>query len=496
MRLDGTARKIELEPGYALIAPGLVGMAEIEAGRAPHSRAGGVEKATPALDEAMRLSGLSEVRSIVISATSQPVPPAEELRGADGEPALALEVPDQGAEVGQLVMLVDEEGVVSWHYPEPGPPLGAARGRAVKRFVLRRYCPPQPPQPGANRGLFGFVGRKILKVLVYPIVDPILGHVAEALAGRWEAKKRPYGLHRLDANNYEDGGRPMTAADWRELAAGRALLFVHGTFSTARGAFGGLPRETMAALGELYAGRVFAFNHFSLSHSLQQNSRWFMEQVTPALAEGERLRLDIICHSRGGLVARALAAEAAAQLDPRIAIDRVVFVAAPNHGTALADGDHMVQFLDRYTSMLNLAPPGPASVVTEVLEGVLIVVKVIGHAALESLPGLLAMHPQRMQPLMDAETLQGFAIASNFEPGDGMKQLVRVADSVLDRVFGDAANDLIVPTQGVYGGSESSLFPIPTERVLRLDANRAVWHGAFFTQPEVDRQLIAWLGSN
>ncbi len=53
--LDGSANAVALEPGYILTAPGLVGSADIQAGRAPHTRAGGLESATSAFDTALKL---------------------------------------------------------------------------------------------------------------------------------------------------------------------------------------------------------------------------------------------------------------------------------------------------------------------------------------------------------------------------------------------------------------------------------------------------------
>ena len=43
-----------------------------------------------------------------------------------------------------------------------------------------------------------------------------------------------------------------------------------------------------------------------------------------------------------------------AWISDQVRINRVVFVAAPNRGTLLADPDHMVEMLDRMTTALNL----------------------------------------------------------------------------------------------------------------------------------------------
>jgi hypothetical protein len=50
----------------------------------------------------------------------------------------------------------------------------------------------------------------------------------------------------------------------------------------------------------------------------------------------------------------------------------------------------MVDMLDRMTNVLNLFPPGG---VADILEGVLIGVKIIGHGTPNGLVGLKSMHP-------------------------------------------------------------------------------------------------------
>ena len=100
---------------------------------------------------------------------------------------------------------------------------------------------------------------------------------------------------------------------------------------------------------------MFAFDHFTLSHDPRRNIEWLVDQLPP-----QPLELDVVCHSRGGLVARALAEHPVAfGFDvSRVKVRRTVFVGVPNNGTALADPDHIVKMLDRLTTALNLFPTG------------------------------------------------------------------------------------------------------------------------------------------
>jgi pimeloyl-ACP methyl ester carboxylesterase len=249
----------------------------------------------------------------------------------------------------------------------------------------------------------------------------------------------------------------------------------------------------MAALDRIYNGRVFAYDHFTLSHDPERNLVEFLDRVPDAL----NLDVDLVSHSRGGLVSRALSGETALGPIPQINVGKAVFVAAPNHGTPLADASHMMEFIDRYTSMLNLIPPGPHAVVTDILEAIVTVVKMIGNSALEGLSGLASMDPNG--PFLAALN-QGaatsatyYGVASNYEPKGGLAAMVK--DGLVDRVFDDAANDLVVPTIGVHTGSSDPAFPIPSDRVLEFDSSRAIGHSDYFSKPETSAALLSWLGA-
>jgi hypothetical protein len=89
-----------------------------------------------------------------------------------------------------------------------------------------------------------------------------------------------------------------------------------------------------------------------------------------------------------------------------------------------------------------------------------------------------------------------YAIAADYEPTDqGLRALVArsVADRVLDRVFEDVGNDLVVPEPGVYSANGSGAFPIPEGRVLRVPAKAGVLHTTFFGHEPACAKLAEWL---
>jgi len=498
-KLTGGPQGVSLGPGYTIRTPGFTGTAELSKPRpaAEIRRSRVPQDGTSAFDEALAATDVREVQRVELTLKPMPtVAGTRSLRSADDrQEEVELEVPDQGDDTGVVVMAVDEAGVITWHLPEPDTAASqpVTRGAGpTKRFRIPAPQPAAPaPAAAGTRGLIGVIGRKILKVLVYPLLDPVIGAISKHFAEKWETAKRPYGVRTFSpAERKTPGAGAITAADWDRLAAGRALLFIHGTFSTAHSGFQQIPDDVFAKLHDRYGKRVIAFDHFTLSKSPRENIDWLLSQV-PA---GRELEVDIVCHSRGGLVARALAERAGSPIKVR----RVVFVAVPNGGTLLAHPDHMSKMLDRLTTALNLFPTG---FVTETLEALITGVKVLSHGALGGLPGLAAMNPggdflkdfNSGMPVGDGY----YGVAVDFEPTDqGLRALItgKVADAVLDRVFEDAANDLVVPELGVYSKNGSGAFPIPEARLLRVPSGAGIIHTTVFGHPPVSERLLEWLG--
>ena len=503
--LDGSARPVSLGPGYTLRAPGFKGTADMRSGGFATTRSAmrGLDDGLDALDEALRNTNVTEVRQIDLAlqpvAGAQGVQGGRGARGATAEAEIELEVPDAGPDDGQLVLSIDDNGAMRWHLPEPGDTGAATRGGGGgKRFRIPASvaAPSTDATDGAKgRGVLGAIGRRILKVLVYPLTDPIVGPVADFFARRWEEKHRPHRIRDFTPANYKTvQSNMLTPGDVQKLAAGKPLLlFVHGTFSTAHGGFGGLPIETMTELHRRYEGRVIAFDHPTLSADPAANIAWLRAHL-PA----SPLQIDIVCHSRGGLVSRVLAEAPGAfgANDGNITVRRVVLGAVPNSGTLLTDPDHMVNMIDRLTTALSLLPSGPVS---EILEALITLLKVIGHGGLKGLDGLASMNPtgKFLSTLNGAGGQPGeyFAIAANYEPTDrGLRALVSgAADGVADQVFGNAGNDLVVPTDGVFAKNGNARFPVPTDRLLRFDAADGVMHTSVFEQPRSAQRLLQWL---
>jgi hypothetical protein len=500
--LNGSDLPVQLAPGgYNLAAPDLLGtVTELSPEESTSRSDAGVHE--DRLLEALQHVDITHLKvfEIEVTADTRPVEPATAARSGalvattrEGEPAIVLRVPDLGEHLEYAVLYSDEAGTSRWLWPEGGmdiarPATRGGRGEVV--FHLPRAGAPSPSttEDRGTRGPISKLGRRLVRVLIWT-TDSLVGRGAQAVAAYWENSHRQYGFHTFPTRNTEED------VPWDKLQKGRALLLLHGTFSTARSAFSDFPPALHEALAVQYGGRVFAFDHPTLHHSPQENAQEFFTR----LPQGASLDLDIVTHSRGGLLGRELIEQQThfASAERKIRVHKAIFVAAPNLGTILTDGDHGVDLLDRYTNLLTDLPD---DAFTLTMEGVLALVKILAHGALVALPGLNCMLPQgaylsRLNTSTRPYT-QYYAVASNFVPtGPGL--LARFGSFVAGRfiasVFGED-NDGVVPTRGSYESAlTATAFPIPTASRLVLDPEDQVHHCNYFSNGKVTTRIVEWL---
>jgi pimeloyl-ACP methyl ester carboxylesterase len=269
-------------------------------------------------------------------------------------------------------------------------------------------------------------------------------------------------------------------------------LLVHGTFSRAATAFSALPPDQLRRLADTYGGRVVVFDHPTVSVDPMTNARWFADQFAAGSPAGAELVVDVLAHSRGGLVARVLA-EQADQLTlagRRLEVRSAVLVGVPNAGTVLADTEHLGDLLDTYTNLLDVVPDVGA---VDVLQVVLEVVKQIATGVAEGLDGLMSMNPSgdylRAINKAPSEVAGYAAIAADFAPASrNARQLAM--NLAADRLF-RGANDLVVPRDGGWEVDGHSL--VAADRRLSIADEQAVTHNSYFANSAVHQRLRAWL---
>jgi len=234
------------------------------------------------------------------------------------------------------VQLVDVDGILRWTYE---PPLlrrvGARRAWrsniASPRDVVQRY---EFPELGENQ---------VLKALER--LDEMLNP---------ELKQSKRGIRRWirNANGQVGSGtwQPIAPEEVKALE-GRVLLLVHGTFS--KGAMYDSELLAEPVNGSTLQGTpgqqlwdrwtdpkngytaVLSFEHATLSVAPWLNAIALVREL-----DGLQAQLDVLCHSRGGLVASW------AQRFSSLKFSQIVFVGSPLMGTSLAAPDKLRAALD------------------------------------------------------------------------------------------------------------------------------------------------------
>ncbi|HEX5761254.1 MAG TPA: hypothetical protein VF121_18870, partial [Thermoanaerobaculia bacterium] len=380
-------------------------------------------------------------------------------RAAEG--ALILDVATAPGEA--LVLLARHpSGAITLHSPQPlSGRRGAARGGVTRFHVAVRSA-----GAGARRGAV----TRVVRLVVFKALDKVAELVLPRLARRWEEGrfgKRPLGWVGITAPTLRaaiDGSGQLAPAP-KTAFGERNLLLLHGTFSSTEGAFaklagarGGDGGEFLSWANGTYGGRIFGFNHLTVSAPLAENARLLLDGLPD-----RPVRFDVVTHSRGGLVLRTLLERRAELGSPsrRFELGRGVLVAAPNHGTPLGSAERWDDTLGWLANLIDLFPDNPFTLAAELVAQGL---NWIAQHVVGDLPGLAAMDPAGVT----ISGLQGppgpppgtlAALAANFEPGD---LAPRLFDAGADGFFA-GANDLVVPSEGGWLVGESD--GIPGERI-------------------------------
>src|ERR1700758_480382 len=185
-----------------LRTPGLQGVANSYSPGTPGMR--GAERTTDTLERALRSQQVEPQETIEITGTRE-VPSGGALtRGTEfDEPAIVAEVPEPGENFGQFVLFTDESGVTTWNFArDKNNRIDTTRGSGTRTYVIPRTVPSAEGN-SESRGLVRVVGKKLLKVLVFPLIDPVLGKIGDFFAQRWEHRNRAYRIRIFAPAQYQ-----------------------------------------------------------------------------------------------------------------------------------------------------------------------------------------------------------------------------------------------------------------------------------------------------
>lgn len=396
---------------------------------------------------------------------------------------------------GIMTLILDPDGVLRWHVGSAvQSAIGAGRSR--RSFSIRRA-----PRRGAP--LTGEV------VDQYTFDRLGLSDVTRYLSD-WDARLTPsQGLW-----EWKKGGSlaPIVRSAGK---SGRVLLLVHGTFSNCQN-LGIALEQSIDGDGISFLDwargkydSILAYNHPTLSVSPLLNAL----RLESLLADIPGV-IDIVCHSRGGLVARWWYEVFCSKSSCR---GKVVFIGSPLAGTSLAAPDRIRSAIDYLTNVgraigaiagigANLVPflsvaQGLMSLVCSAT-GVLSKSSV-ADAFVGLVPGLMSQSRvsnnlemvelrRRAMPMVDY-----YSVASDFRPKDPGWHFWRhftksqLASRGAGLIF-PRSHDLVVDHEAMTElGQGLTISDMKTgnqrKRVLDLGQNDVVHHVNYFEQSEVVR---------
>jgi len=424
------------------------------------------------------------------------------------------------------VILVDRDGCYSWHLPTEDATRAPLPARPTRDLpgATRTLSFDLTPAGTATRdlevtrGLFGGLLPGALRAVVMKFAAPWLAGQAIGFLERDVQR----GLIVITDSDPQTWRRVEDLASVRLPSdrTPRILLLVHGTFSSTAATYGalGCTAEGCAFLTAALSSydAVLGFDHPTLSVDPLANATDLLRRLEVHQAP---MVIDVLCHSRGGLVSRSFAEQVLPASGWAGSVDRIVFTAAPNGGTSLADPKRWNDLLEVITNLTAVGAavvaglPGGAPVSTVVagaIKGIAALVKYLGAYALTQggVPGLASMTPDgpfvtdlnAFQPGQPREGTNWFVVSSDFHvnlfddhhnPPEFPRELARrLAEGAVDPIF-QGANDLVVNDSSMAEiGGPGGGFVADT---LDFGTNDVVYHGNYFLQPAFFRTVTHWL---
>ena len=495
------------------------------AGRVPMPGNGSraFNSAEPVLDP-LKDSGFSLFKELSLESQSRP----EDKRAAPSERGRAHFDVDLDAKEG-VVLLLEQEGMYVWHFPEESELGKGAAKRSIENFSQRNTAHFEVrlavgPSGASTRGLAGDVSSFIWgKVKAY-ILKFAAEHTVEA-ARDWLEKDTSQGIVHFGGVSTDDWKiiPDLTALKLPSDRKPKVLLFVHGTFSSSVGAFGqfsGTPwgNELLrSALNDYDA--VIGFNHLTLKEDPLENA----EKLLTILKGYQWVKdpvFDVIAHSRGGLVIRSLIEKLLPGIKWKAQFNKIIFVACTNEGTLLAEPQNWKDLINLYTNIIvgtsrvvgAIMPQTKVAtlVLNDVIKSIGSFVQYCATAAVTDnlIRGLAAMEPsgkfvKDINEIQDGQPAIAdsyyLAITSSFKPKlTGNHEPKELPKRFLELLAGGfmgqlmhETNDLVVNVSSMTAVDKSVGDYIKEK--FDFGDNPQVYHTNYFVRPEVANAITRWL---
>jgi len=245
---------------------------------------------------------LTEESEVADEFVAQPKPAT---RGQPGGPGALDFSYDVGADEAAIVSIRHPSGALTFHLPVQSTSRGGRHPNQMRFVVTVRSTDVETGRRGAVTSAIKVVVIKVGQAGADKIVSLVLPKLVAAFEkNTWAKRGLKEGWLKVAADTLSAG----SLAAGRPSSAERSLLLVHGTFSNAAAAYRPLASSTFFERTKgIYGDRIYAFDHFSLSRTPEENVRMLLEGLPP-----QTTTFDVITHSRGGLVLRNLVERAGA----------------------------------------------------------------------------------------------------------------------------------------------------------------------------------------
>ncbi|WP_426436023.1 esterase/lipase family protein [Bradyrhizobium genosp. P] len=405
----------------------------------------------------------------------------------------------------KTVSLVEENGVLYWRDGIPAPGLPSRRRRA-------------------SRGELAGPPGTIIITKEFPVLAPNKVVTAVAAIDRRLNQSLDVSLRsRLRLLRQTSDPIATFVLDPGEIKGpfgGSTLLFVHGTFSNATNMLNEFlattPGEQFingAVSGDHKYDQVLFFEHPTLAVSPVINAL----ELGRCFA-GSSGQIDVVAHSRGGLIVRWWLEAFGSSLAPNPQRPvRVVFAGSPLHGTSLAAPDKLQSALSLVSNIGSFAEAtlkiaGAANPFLWV-GGKLVEVIVSVTGALAKTPivdALVALVPglsgqsavsnnyelNRLRLGPCAVEPDYYAVRSNFEtPNPGWQfwknfRVARLGDLAADAIF-ESENDLVVDTASMTDLGDPDFALKMSADICDFGTSDTVWHCNYFRQQKTVDYIAA-----
>jgi hypothetical protein len=488
----------------------------------------------PRIQQASARSIINEMNALGLTEGEAP-----RVRGANGELA-----PQHKA-----VELVEINGLRFWQVVDPV----TGKKTSLPGSNLKAQIESQELKDrlGCNRGFTDYVrviGKWAVNLVTFTPQDPLELQLAR------QFDKGIVPEERLVEVREDSTLTTLRPGQWKALGKyDRVILIIHGTFSQAKSPVDGFdfdaekkpskffrdisaawakqnkrtedepdadkPKENKSAAKKEPSPtlRVIAYDHWTLSKSPLDNAADLAKalyDLDPQLLD--KGRLDLIVHSRGGLVARSFVELEFAKAQEKVfpvkqrcaAVRRVIFIGTPNAGTQMVNPVNFGRLADFLVNLAHLDEFGFFARMSGLLA------QAVLHEELSLIPGLRAQNPinrdkpgellhrlhclettvfeevdeiiderqvRKVSKIKDGLEKKYWCVAANYEPFDdkGATDLTGIGehlkavgfDEALDR-YCNVANDLVVDTHGVWAFRNESqqmldkTDPLPQKQVL------------------------------